>query len=56
MKLNKTSRPQSVKKLESFIKSSDKTLDDAMAHEIVEELFRRNLISSTNTSRIKYID
>jgi len=56
MKLNKTARPQSVKKLESFIKSSDKTIDDAMAHEIVEELFRRNLISSTNTSRIKYID
>jgi hypothetical protein len=55
-KLNQTNRPKSVKKLESFIKASDKTLDDVMAHEIVEELFRKNLISSTNTSRIKYID
>ncbi len=55
-KINKTNRPQSVKKLESHIKSLEKTLDDAKAHELVEELFRRNLISSTNTSRIKYID
>ena len=56
MKINKTQRPQSVKKLEAHIKSLDKTLDNSKAHEAVDELFRRGLISSSGGSRIKYTD
>ena len=55
-KINKTQRPQSVKKLEAHIKAFDRSYDDDKMHDAIEELFRRNFISSTNGSRIKYMD
>lgn len=56
MKINKTKRPQSVKKLEAYIKALDKSFDSLKAHDAVEELFRRNFISSTAGSKIKYME
>jgi hypothetical protein len=55
-KINRAKRPQSIKKLESHIKSFDKSLADSKVHDAIEELFRRRLISSTVGSRIKYTE
>lgn len=55
-KINKTKRPQTVKKLEAHIKAFDKLYDNSKAHDVIEDLFRRKFISSTNGSRIKYME
>ena len=55
-KINKSKRPQSVKKLEAYIKAFGKINDDSKVLDLIEELFRRKFISSTNGSRIKYME
>jgi hypothetical protein len=55
-KISKARRPKSIKSLNSHIRAMLKNADDSEIEKLVEELFRRGYISSSDNSRLRYME